>query len=50
MDYIQTMRKLIGMESLLTVGCGVIITNEDKILLQHRVDEEIGVSQVVLWS
>lgn len=40
MDYIQTMRKLIGKESLLTVGCGVIITNEDKILLQHRVDED----------
>ena len=40
MDYIQTMRKRIGKESLLTVGCGVIITNEDKILLQHRTDED----------
>lgn len=40
MDYIQTMRKMIGKESLLTVGCGVIITNEDKILLQHRTDED----------
>ena len=40
MDYIQTMRKMIGEEPLLTVGCGVIITNEGKILLQHRADED----------
>ncbi|WP_342506855.1 NUDIX hydrolase [Sporosarcina sp. FSL K6-2383] len=40
MDYIQTMRKMIGKEQLLTVGCGVIITNEDGILLQHRTDED----------
>ncbi|MEK5036794.1 NUDIX hydrolase [Sporosarcina sp. FSL K6-3457] len=40
MDYIQTMRKMIGKEPLLTVGCGVIITNEGKILLQHRTDAD----------
>jgi ADP-ribose pyrophosphatase YjhB (NUDIX family) len=40
MDYIKTMRGLIGSEPLLTVGCGVIITKEDKILLQHRMDED----------
>lgn len=40
MDYIQTMRKMIGKEPLLTVGCGVIITNNGKILLQHRTDED----------
>lgn len=40
MDYIKTMRGLIGKEPLMTVGCGVIITNEDQILLQHRMDED----------
>ncbi|MBO0602069.1 NUDIX hydrolase [Sporosarcina sp. E16_3] len=40
MDYIQTMRQMIGKESLLTVGCGVIITDLDKILLQQRTDED----------
>ncbi len=38
-DYIKTMRKLVGNETLLTVGCGAII--EDKsgaILLQRRTD------------
>lgn len=40
MDYIRTMRKLIGNETLQTVGCGVIITNEEQILLQHRTDED----------
>lgn len=40
MDYIKTMRQMIGKESLLTVGCGVIMTKEDKILLQHRTDED----------
>jgi ADP-ribose pyrophosphatase YjhB (NUDIX family) len=40
-DYIATMRKLIGNEILLTVGCGVIIEDElDRILLQRRKDED----------
>ncbi|MBA2176685.1 NUDIX hydrolase [Halobacillus locisalis] len=38
MDYIKDMRKLIGHETLLTVGCGVIIEQEGHILLQHRTD------------
>ncbi|RYI30387.1 NUDIX domain-containing protein [Bacillus infantis] len=40
MDYIKTMRKWIGHETLFTVGCGMIIENEGKILLQHRTDED----------
>ncbi|QTD39674.1 NUDIX hydrolase [Sporosarcina sp. Te-1] len=40
MDYIRTMRKLVGQRPLLTVGCGVILTKDDRILLQHRVDED----------
>jgi ADP-ribose pyrophosphatase YjhB (NUDIX family) len=40
MDYIQSMRKMIGQEPLLTVGCGVILMNENKILLQQRADED----------
>ena len=40
MNYISDMRKLIGNETLLTVGCGVIIENEGCILLQHRTDED----------
>lgn len=40
MDYVRAMRKLIGQRPLLTVGCGVILTKEDRILLQHRVDED----------
>lgn len=40
MDYIQSMRKMVGKEPLLTVGCGVIISNLGKILLQHRMDED----------
>ncbi|WP_311224460.1 NUDIX domain-containing protein [Bacillus sp. AG4(2022)] len=40
MDYIKTIRKWIGHETLFTVGCGVIIENEGKILLQHRTDED----------
>ncbi|WP_322099536.1 NUDIX hydrolase [Gottfriedia endophytica] len=40
MNYIKTMRKLIGNETLFTVGCGVIIVDNDKILLQHRTDED----------
>ncbi|MFC5603182.1 NUDIX hydrolase [Sporosarcina koreensis] len=40
MNYIKDMRKLIGHETLFTVGCGVIIENEGCILLQHRTDED----------
>lgn len=40
MDYIQSMRIMIGQKPLLTVGCGVILTNGDKVLLQHRTDED----------
>jgi len=41
MDYIKTMRKMIGHEPLLTVGCGVIIEKENQILLQHRTDADV---------
>lgn len=41
MNYIQTMRKMIGHEPLLTVGCGVIIEKDNQILLQHRVDADV---------
>ena len=34
------MRKFIGNETLLTVGCGVIIEEDERILLQHRTDED----------
>lgn len=38
-DYITTMRRLIGHETLLTVGCGAIIEDKSgKILLQCRKD------------
>ena len=40
MNYISDMRKLIGNETLFTVGCGVIIEKEGCILLQHRTDED----------
>ncbi|MCM3756358.1 NUDIX hydrolase [Sporosarcina aquimarina] len=40
MDYIQNMRKLIGHETLFTVGCGVMIVQNDLLLLQHRSDED----------
>ncbi|WP_433747592.1 NUDIX hydrolase [Falsibacillus pallidus] len=40
MDYIKNMRKLIGHETLLTVGCGVIIEDDGRILLQHRTDAD----------
>lgn len=40
MNYIKDMRKFIGNETLLTVGCGVIIEDNEKILLQRRVDED----------
>ncbi|MFS0780216.1 NUDIX hydrolase [Bacillus sp. 1P06AnD] len=39
MNYIQQMRQHIGHDTLLTVGCGIIITDKDgHILLQHRKD------------
>lgn len=41
MDYIQTMRQLVGSEILMTVGCGIIIEKEDQILLQHRKDKDV---------
>ena len=41
MDYIQSIRKLIGNDILMTVGCGVIIEQENQILLQHRTDHDV---------
>lgn len=41
MDYIQTMRRLIGNELLMTVGCGIIIEQDGHILLQHRKDRDV---------
>ncbi|MCZ8536825.1 NUDIX hydrolase [Paenisporosarcina quisquiliarum] len=41
MNYIQTMRKMIGHAPLLTVGCGVIIERGNQILLQHRTDADV---------
>jgi 8-oxo-dGTP pyrophosphatase MutT (NUDIX family) len=41
MSYIQTIRKLIGNEMLMTVGCGIIIEQENQILLQHRKDRDV---------
>jgi len=39
-DYVMSMRKLIGKEMLLTVGCGAIIEDsEGRILLQRRKDQ-----------
>jgi hypothetical protein len=41
-DYIKTMRKMIGHETLLTVGCGAIIIDKfERILLQLRTDLDI---------
>lgn len=41
-DYIKTMRKMIGHETLLTVGCGAIIVDKfGRILLQRRTDLDI---------
>ena len=40
MNYIKYIRNLIGHEMLLTVGCGIIIEDNGRILLQHRVDED----------
>ncbi|MFX3674992.1 MAG: NUDIX hydrolase [Paenisporosarcina sp.] len=41
MNYIQTMRKMIGNKPLLMVGCGVIIERGNQILLQHRTDADV---------
>jgi len=41
MNYIQTIRKLIGNEVLMTVGCGIIIEQGNQILLQHRKDRDV---------
>lgn len=41
MDYIQTLRRLIGNELLMTVGCGIIIECDGHILLQHRKDRDV---------
>jgi ADP-ribose pyrophosphatase YjhB (NUDIX family) len=41
-DYIKTMRKMIGHETLLTVGCGAIMVDKfGRILLQRRTDLDI---------
>ncbi|WP_406945586.1 NUDIX hydrolase [Halobacillus sp. SY10] len=41
-DYIQTMRQMIGHETLLTVGCGAIIEDDHgRILLQKRADRGV---------
>ena len=40
MNYIKQIRRLIGHETLLTIGCGVIIEKGGKILLQHRTGED----------
>ncbi|WP_226584675.1 NUDIX hydrolase [Halobacillus litoralis] len=37
-DYIAAMRSMVGHETLLTVGCGAIIEDEDRLLLQKRTD------------
>ena len=41
MDCIQTIRRLIGNDMLMTIGCGVIIEQENQILLQHRKDHDV---------
>lgn len=41
MNYIQDMRQLIGTQTLMTVGCGIIIEKEGQILLQHRKDNDV---------
>lgn len=42
-DYIQSMRRLIGQETLITVGCGAIIEDEHgRILLQRRKDQNLS--------
>lgn len=41
MDYIQKMRRLIGNELLMTVGCGILLEKDGQILLQHRKDRDV---------
>lgn len=41
MNYIQDMRQLIGSNLLMTVGCGIIVEQDDQILLQHRKDRDV---------
>ncbi|MFN3633711.1 MULTISPECIES: NUDIX hydrolase [Exiguobacterium] len=41
MSYIQHMRQLIGSNLLITVGCGVLIEQDNQILLQHRKDHHV---------
>lgn len=41
MNYIQHMRQLIGSNLLITVGCGVLIEQDNQILLQHRKDHHV---------
>ena len=39
MSYIGDLRKIIGHDTIMTVGCGVLITNDkDQLLLQKRSD------------
>ena len=39
MNYIAEMRKKVGQDLVMTVGCGVLIENSDgKVLLQKRSD------------
>jgi ADP-ribose pyrophosphatase YjhB (NUDIX family) len=40
MNYIKEMRKYFGHETLLTVGCGIILEDNGQMLLQHRTDED----------
>ncbi|TKI72553.1 NUDIX domain-containing protein [Lysinibacillus mangiferihumi] len=41
MSYIQSIRKLIGNEMLMTIGCGIILEKDNQILLQHRTDQNV---------
>lgn len=50
MNYIKEMRRYIGHETLLTVGCGIIIEENDQILLQHRRDEDNWCIPGGLWK
>ncbi|GAA0315303.1 NUDIX hydrolase [Bacillus carboniphilus] len=40
MNYIKQMRQYIGNETLFTVGCEIILEQNGKILLQHRMDSD----------
>lgn len=40
MSYVKQIRQFVGHATLFTVGCGVIIEMNGKILLQHRTDED----------